>query len=433
MMTKQALLVCVVVLALAACPNDTTPGGGHTHEWGAWTQTAVEGTEERVCRTDQAHTETRLTGTGRFGFTLIGNTAYRVRKGTAVSGEVHIPTYYRPSATGEYLPVTIIDDNAFEYCQNLTGITIPASVTSIGSHAFRSCISLASITVDAGNPNYTSENGILYNKAKTTLIRAPGAISGNVTIPTGVTSIGDSAFSGCHLLYSISIPASVTSIGPDAFAGCTSLESISIPAGVTYIGAFAFDDCSSLESITIPASVTSIVTDAFFGCTSLTRITVDWGNPNYASEGGILYNKAKTTIVAYPSASGDVTISAGVTRINANVFMVRTSLTSITLPAGMTSIGGWAFDGCTNLARITLPASVTSIGADAFSRCTSLASITIPASVTVVGDSAFNGWRSNQTIYVEGHANATAADTAWNSPYTSWRSGCGATIVYQGR
>jgi hypothetical protein len=118
----------------------------------------------------------------------------------------------------------------------LTSVTIPASVTSIGNDAFRNYGNLTAITVNANNPNYASEDGILYNKAKTSLLQAAGGISGNVTIPSSVTSIDDEAFWGCENLASITIPAGMTAIGYYAFYGCTSL------ASVTFAGTIAKDD-----------------------------------------------------------------------------------------------------------------------------------------------------------------------------------------------
>jgi len=95
----------------------------------------------------------------------------------------------------------------------LTSVTIPSSVTTIGVGAFAQCTHLTSIVVDASNPAYSSQDDVLYDKAKTVLIQYPGGKSGGFIIPNSVTSIGHQAFFGCYLLPSVTIPSSVTSIG----------------------------------------------------------------------------------------------------------------------------------------------------------------------------------------------------------------------------
>ncbi len=174
--------------------------------------------------------------------------------------------------------------------KDATSLTIPAYVTDIAPDTFSGCNALASIEVDAGSVTYTSEDGILYNKAKTEFVHIPNALAGNVSVPYGITSIGDSAFSGRSGLTSITIPDSVTSIG-DAFSGCNNITSATMPTiAINYIpqdslqtvvltsgdsiGSYAFLDCSSLTSITIPGSVTSIGEGAFSGCSGLTSITI---------------------------------------------------------------------------------------------------------------------------------------------------------------
>jgi len=132
-------------------------------------------------------------------------------------------------------PFTSIE--SFSGCTNLTGITIPDSVTSIGSYTFSSCTNLI-----------------------------------NITIPNRVTSIGESAFENCTSLASIIIPNSVTSIQDQAFRYCTSLTSITIPDSVTYLS--GFNDCIGLTDITIPNNVTTIGQLAFNSCTGLTSVTI---------------------------------------------------------------------------------------------------------------------------------------------------------------
>ena len=173
---------------------------------------------------------------------------------------------------GKTYRLTSIGGMAFKGCKKLKSVTIPNSVTSIGDLAFEGCSSLKSIKVRNGNPIYDSRENCkaIIETATNTLI----AGCQNTIIPNSVTSIGESAFSGCYSLTSITIPNSVTSIGYMAFEGCSSLTSITIPNSVTSIGYRAFRDCSNLTSITIPNSVTSIGNWAFYDCSNLTSVTV---------------------------------------------------------------------------------------------------------------------------------------------------------------
>ena len=322
--------------------------------------------------------------------------------------------------------VTEIGVYAFKGCTSLTSITIPNSVTNIGDSTFWGCSSLTAIYVAVDNKNYTSVNGVLFNKDKTALICYPAgktdksynitnsvtsigdyAFNGcssltSVTIPNSVTEIGGSAFVGCASLKSITMPNSVTSIGDMAFYKCSSLTSITIPDSVTSIGSSAFSDCSKLRSITIPNSVTSIGAWAFNGCTGLTAINVAMENQNYVSPDGVLYNKDKTTIICYPAGKkgNNYKIPDGVTEIGSIAFSRCSSLTSVTIPNSVTSIGSGAFNGCTSLTRVTIPNSVTKIGWNAFSGCTSLTSITIPNSVISIDWYAFRGCTSLKSITI---------------------------------
>ena len=275
--------------------------------------------------------------------------------------------------------VTSIGHSAFDGCRGLTSITIPNSVTSIGDWAFEHCTGLTSINVASGNNYYSDNNGVLFNKKKTELIRYPeGKSQTSYTIPNSVTSIGVGAFFDCTGLTSITIPNSVTSIGDGAFEWCTGLTSITIPNSVTSIEGWAFNVCTGLTSITIPNSVKSIGDGAFEYCAGLTSITI----PNSVTSIGYR---------AFYDCTGltSITLGNSVTSIGDMAFADCTGLTNITIPNSVTSIRDRAFDGCTGLTSITLGNSVTSIGYEAFYKCTGLTSITIPNSVTSIGRGAF--------------------------------------------
>jgi len=370
-----------------------------------------------------------------YGVTSIGKYAFRSCK--------NLTSVTMPNS------LTSIGENSFDACIDLTSMIIPDSVKSIGEHAFYTCTSLKNVTignslnmisnfvfvgcnslenimVDENNLNYSSIDGVLFNKKKTELILYPVGNSRNaysipnsvtsigyyafwgctnlrnIKIPNNVESIGDYAFYNCTSLTSVTIPNSVTSIGNDAFYGCSSLTSVTIPNSVTSIGNNAFYGCSSLTSVTIPDSVTSIGYSALSSCTSLTSIEVSYDNENYSSVDGVLFDKDKTKLIQYPAGSNRTiySIPNSVISIGSDAFVGCTSLTSVTIPNSVTSIGGSAFSGCTNLTSITIPDSVTSIGSYAFEDCTSLTSVTIGNSVTSIGGSAFSGCTNLTSITI---------------------------------
>ena len=263
----------------------------------------------------------------------------------------------------------------FEYCNSLTSITIPASVEYTNN--ITNCPKFTTFKVDANNEYLsTSDDGkILYNKDKTTLKAYPSA-TGDITIPSGVTTIDSSAFS---------------------YSGITS---VIIPDSVTTIDYSVFANCSNLESVTIGAGVATIESNAFRNCSNLTNIKVSANNQNYSTDGKILYNKGKTILKAYPSATGAVTIPNGVITIDQYVFSGCSGLTSVTIPDSVTTIGYEAFYDCENLESVTLGKNVKTIGSYAFEYCYKLTSIEIPDSVTEIGNSAFYACRSLTNVTI---------------------------------
>lgn|GEM_PF-1480323 len=190
--------------------------------------------------------------------------------------------------------VTNIGDEAFSYCTNLTNVTIPSGVKVIGDNAFCGC-NLSSVTipdtvkrigtsafncdklsvinVDTNNSAYCSSNGVLFTKNLAYLVQYPCGLEGTYSIPSGVKSIWDSAFSGCRNLTSIDIPDSVLIIGNNAFNSCTNLGYVNIGNGVTNIGESAFSTCLGLTNVIFGNSVVSIGRDAFSE-TSLTSVII---------------------------------------------------------------------------------------------------------------------------------------------------------------
>ena len=302
--------------------------------------------------------------------------------------------------------VKVIGDRAFGLCDSLTSINIPNCVTTIGDSAFYGCRSLTRITIPnsvvtiIGNPFYRwygnlyneskafiyiYEDHVLFNKNKTTLI-AYRATETNYTIPNSVTTIGDSAFLFCEFLTNINIPNSVTTIGDSAFWWC-----------------------KSLTSITIPNSVVTIIGNPF----------KSWHGNLYNEskafiyEDHVLFNKNKTTLIAYRAKETNYTIPNSVTTIGKYAFSGCDSLTSINIPNSVTTIGDWAFAGCDSLTSINISNGVTTIGESAFSGCDSLTIINIPNSVTTIGKSAFYGCKSLTNINIPNSVTTIRESAFW--------------------
>ena len=235
------------------------------------------------------------------------------------------------------------------------------------------------------------------------------SFSGELVIPEtiegySVTSIGDSAFQGCHNIINITIPASVVTIGEGAFWDCSFtnitvdeenmayssdeygvlfnkdkteliqypagnlITSYKIPDGVLSIRAYAFYRCSNLINLEIPDSVTSIGSSAFNRCSGLTSIT----------------------------------IPGSVTSIDMGAFYRCSGLTSVTIPEGVLSIEELAFGLCHNLTKVTISAGVTKIGYAAFAECYNLTDVIIPDSVTSIADSTFESCQKLEYVHYAG-------------------------------
>ena len=217
-----------------------------------------------VSSSDTTSSEPNLFENSNEVYITEGDFKYRLKYVSDTQIEVYVTGCITSSTVN--IPLTIkgytvngIDDGAFAN-RSITSISLPNGITSIGNEAFSTCTSLTSISL----PNSVT---ILGNKAF-----AYCSSLTSISLPSSITSIEDATFFRCRSLKSITIPNSVTNIGAQAFAICESLQSVTIPNSVTSIGNKAFRDCTSLQSVTIPNSVTSIGDGAFEDCSNLSVV-----------------------------------------------------------------------------------------------------------------------------------------------------------------
>ena len=333
---------------------------------------------------------------------------------------------------GTMYPVTAVGNNAFEYCEGLTAVTLPQGLVAIGIRAFNGC-SIVSLAIPDGVTeigyrafggirhidyhgsatwaDYDNRwgasilNGVLdgdFLYADSTLTTLTGYIGSatDVTIPATVTAIGPEAFSGFQMLSNVVFPEGLVSIGEEAFLDCYYLTSLNLPESLREIGARAFADLLNIPNVRIPDSVASIGENAFY----LFRHLEYYGNATYAADnlywgafslngvhdGNFIYSDSThTTLTCYLGNGPHVTIPSTVDTIGQGAFIACEGLTSVTIHDGVSHLSNHAFAYCINLPSITLPTGLTAIDDEVFASCHALTAIHIPDSVTSIGYAAF--------------------------------------------
>ena len=309
--------------------------------------------------------------------------------------------------------ITFIANSAFYMCSGLTTITLPKSLRTIGIESFASCAGLTKlhfpaavesigsgnfnatnnmlyITVDEANTHYCAENNVLYDKAKTTLIRCATLNRKAIVVPSTVTTIESKAFMSCVNVPSIALPESVTTIGDNAFYACSNITSLTLPSGLTgYLANGILARCTKLTQLTIPAGITEIGINAMEGCSQLVSVSL----PDGVTE---IHSHAFDGC----SAMSSINMPSALKKIDAFAFMGCSSMTSFNLPDGMEEIGERAFESCWRLERITIPEGVTRLGDRLFENCSSLVSITLPSTLESLGLNPFNNCTNLAEIIV---------------------------------
>lgn len=254
--------------------------------------------------------------------------------------------------------ISQINQGSFRDCTKITSITISNNVQEIDPIMFEGCKNLTAVNIKPGNPNYSSDDGILIDKrdGQFTVIFCPKKKSGEIVLKEGISTIGPNVFYNCRNITCVKIPQDVLNIGDSAFRGCWSLKKIKLPNSLKKIGTDAFRN-TALEEILIPQKVMEIGSGAFEGCSSLKNVEL-------------------------PSS---------IVEISDFTFRNCNQLLKMSIPSKVLKIGNLAFDGCCQLIEVVIPQGVTEIGFGAFQHAESLKRLSIPNSVTKIGAAAFNG------------------------------------------
>lgn len=248
--------------------------------------------------------------------------------------------------TGEYSiedDVTHVGNKAF-YSSRITALRIHSKVKSLGEGFVDYANNLENIVVDDGNEAYSSEDGIVYDKSKTTILFVPPGITGEHTLASSVKHIGEFAFYSCSKLTKINLPKDLTEISLGAFAGCGGIRSIDLPSGLRSIGDRAFAGWVKLEEITLPEGLEEFGNFVFTDCINLQNIKVDELNSNFNSKKGVLFNAKGTILYAYPTGrEGDYVIPEKTEEIKNGAFYTAMNIGRVTVPDTVTKVGEFSF------------------------------------------------------------------------------------------
>lgn len=333
-----------------------------------------------------------------------------------------------------------IETGAFRNCPKLKSVTFSKYLDYVAYDAFEDCPSLTSFSFSGKHPQWLASNGIIYSRSRDTLVCFPPGITGHYDLYDRVEVIREGAFAYSHLS-SIYMQGQVKEIGDYAFDHAIQLEAINFPSSLRSIGKWAFNRCADLKTLVLPSSLESIQYYAFRGCTSLPErvklptnlmecgagafsacysikaFEVPTDNPYFSTEDGVLMNKYKDVLVAYPQGKSDVyTLPKSVSKVE-NLAFIYSTIREVTFNAALKEIGEGAFSWCDNLERIDLPEGLETIGDRAFYNCHNLKEIHLPSTLQ-----SLHLWAFCKPYLSSEHYDPRTVFCLAPSPVGSWRS-----------
>lgn len=308
-----------------------------------------------------------------------GSLAATIPDGTTLTGDIVIPETFE--VDGEEKTVTQISHELVHCTGEATSISIPSTVMGFmkqNEMVYQHRSNLQRFTVDEDNTVFSSVDGVLFNKDKTTLYKYPSAKTGSTySIPEGVEVIDAWSFSGAKIS-NVTIPDSVTGIFGRAFA-YSELTQLHIPANVFFIYG-------------------GIIAD-----TDVTTITVDSNNTEFKVVDNVLFaTYGGDYLTAYPVADGKTTytIPDGTVGLASYLFSGDQTIKSITIPDSVYEIEQYAF-AWSSVETIAIPEGVAELRGT-FCSCDKLTEVTIPTTVTDIYKQTFYGCNNLTTVNYNG-------------------------------
>jgi hypothetical protein len=353
--------------------------------------------------------------------------SYSIKSNNCNTNTINIEDFY--NGISGVLPISKIQNNAFENCTNLFNLNIGQNISEIGSGAFKNCSNLNSIYFKGNKPYYVGQNILTntnpnlkiyryYNASgwsenfegkqvitiglsndftyslnpdqnsysitnficNANIVNIPDSYDDGINGILPITNIKSNVFSGCENIININLPKTLTGIGDQAFYNCTNLIEVKIPDNVINIGVNAFKNCTKLYSLNLGNGIMNIQTGAFYNCSSLIKLNI----PNSVK-------KIETEAFKSCSNLNVLIIGDNVETIESSAFNNCNKLYEINIGKKLSTIQSQTFANCLNLEKIIIPKNIIDIQNLAFSNCFNLKRIDFLGDAPNVNSNIFQG------------------------------------------